>query len=81
MLTTDQLIIYLRACWRLRARRRGRGIASEIMKRREWNARHIGAVKHIFPKIGCTKDARRYAEELLLQDSSNPLAKKILEEA
>jgi len=80
-LTTDQLIIYLRACWRLRARWRVRRIASELMKRRDRNSRHVGAVKHIFPKVGRTGDARRYAEELLLQDPSNPLAREILDEA
>lgn len=78
-LTTDQLVIYLRVCWRLRRRAQARHAAEIIMQRRERSARHIAAVKHIFPRIGLVEDAKRYASELLALDSSNPLARELLQ--
>ena len=80
-LSTDQLIVYLRSCWRLRERTMAQRLASEIMERRERNARNFRAIKHIFPKIGCTEDAVRYAEAILADDPQNPLAKELISES
>lgn len=76
-LSTAQLIIYLRACWRLRNRELARDVALEILSRPERSASHIRAIKHILPRIGCRDEARQYATDLLQRDPTNPLAQEL----
>lgn len=76
-MSTDQLIVFLRSCWRLRNRRLARDAAVEILSRAERNASHFRAIKHILPRIGCREEAQRYARDVLQQDPSNPLAHEL----
>ena len=76
-LSTDQLIVYLRACWRMRNRRLARNVAVEILSRPERSSSHFRAIKHILPRIACREEALAYARDLLQEDPSNPLAQEL----
>ena len=78
-LQTDQLVVYLHACWRLGERARLPALVAEILRRPQRSAVHLRTLRNVLPRAGYPEEARSYAAELLAQDPGNKLARKLVE--
>lgn len=80
-LKPDQLVVFIRACWRLRDRARVRLAAEELLRRPVRLSAHMRSVSNALLKSGHADLLRRYAKDVLQADPENPIAQRLIDTA